>query len=163
MLIIGFTQKRENSMSRSINGAGLAGVMVVCVCFITPMAVVGVSPIHKETSIIQDPVVFQHTPENGLYWNDRKVAEYPVPLYLHYYFSHYLGGIQIYIKGDNISRVQYYINGAEDFLDTEAPFGFILGPYPLPAFGHGFILTSKVYLDDGQIIRDDWTVYRLFP
>ncbi len=43
------------------------------------------------------------------------------------------------------------------------PYSYIIDEaIPLPAFSNLSALTTKVYMNDGQIIWDNLTVYRLF-
>ena len=150
-------------MPRKWNEGTSVGLVIVCLCLITPLTVAGISPSYKVSTVVRDPIVFHNTPENGLYWNDQKVANYPVPVYLHYHLKHNIPlGISV-----NTSEIPALImtgyNGGSLVVQTGAPFGWPVRPLPVPYFGHSPKLTVIVIFQDGRAFWDNLTVYRLFP
>jgi hypothetical protein len=123
--------------------------------------------IHKKTVFTADTPTIERTPSNGLYWNDRKIAEYPVLLFLHYYFkirATFSITITIDTGDSGFNTIEFYLNG---LLQTT-----IVGPGPTYAwvynvtvtpFHHSLTLGIKAYIFDGEIFSDNVTIYRLFP
>jgi len=141
--------------------------LIVCVCFITPLAVAEGS--FQKADVRKETPTIEHTPSNGLYWNDRKIAEYPAIFFLHYYFK-IKATIPIVITIDvgssgSINRVEFYINGALQ--------STIQGPGPayswtyeilVTPFHHSMTFTITVVLNNGEeVLNDNVTIYRLFP
>ena len=124
---------------------------------------------NRVSAATQDSVTFSHYPPNGLYWASHStgnyrvtIGSYPVPLFLRDSGGG-LDAIGNNVTGDNISRVEFWFKGNLLANLTAPPYiwGIMPGPY-LPVFGHSPTYTTKVYMDDGQIIWDNFTVYRLF-
>ncbi len=144
------------------NGGKSVGLVIVCLCLIAPLTVAGTVPSYKTSTVMQDPIAFHNTPENGLYWNDHKIANYSVPLFLHYRFKREIPmGISI-SGGDGIVLIMVYYDG-QGSIQTAPPFGWPVNPIPVPIFGHAPTLGVRVTFQDGQSIWDNVTVYRLFP
>jgi len=129
------------------------------------VAVTGNS-VQKKTKTMQDTPSIELTPSDGLYWNDRKIAEYPVPLFLHYYFK-IKATIPIVITIETLEGfewIEIYIN---DLLQE-----IIEGPGPVYAYSFNVTVTPfhhsptfgiKVCLYGEEILSDNVTIYRLFP
>jgi len=149
-------------MSGKGNREKSIGLVIVCLCLIAPLMVAGTSPSFKAATIIQDPIAFHNTPENGVYWNDHKIANYSVPLYLHYRFKREIP-IGISIIGDVIGDIWYSLDGGAWIPYTGGGWFWSVHPVVVPAFGHSPTLGVKVVFQDGQSIWDNLTVYRLFP
>jgi len=67
------------------------------------------------------------------------------------------------VAGYNISRVEAWAGDNLIATSTAPPFGWGIMPGPhLPMFGHSPTYTTKVYMNDGRIIWDNLTIYRLF-
>ena len=110
---------------------------------------------------VVDSVTISHSPANGLHWNGYTIAKYPVPL-----FIHLTGGVLtiIYfnITGDNISRVEIWVGPYVQMEVSTPPYILcITGTYILP-FSHSPTFTTKVFVDNGSMIEDNYTVYRWF-
>ena len=149
-------------MRRKGNGGRSVGLVIVCLCLIMPLTVAGISPSYKVSTIMLDPIVFHNTPENGVYWNDQKIANDSVPLYLHYRFKREIP-MGISVTGDEIGSIFVSYDGGVLILQTGAPFGIPVHSVPVPVFGHSPTQRVLVVLQDGQTIWDNVTVYRLFP
>ena len=141
-------------------------VGIILVFIGASVAVTGNS-VQKKTKTMQETAVIEHTPSDGLYWNDRKIAEYPVPLFLHYYFKIWATipiVITIETSGD-LERIEIYIN---ELLQTT-----IEGAGPVYAwsynvtvtpFHHSMTIGIKIfYFDSEEVISDNVTIYRLLP
>ncbi len=143
------------------NGAGMGGMLVICLCLLAPLAMAGSQPVQKQTAAGEDPVTFVYVPAGGVYWNDRKLMDLPVPLFLHYYFKR---GIPMMITPvGGIQRAEWYLNGVLQFVDTEAPFEWTLVPAPaVPMFGHSVTMMVKAGDGVNEYVSENLTVYRLF-
>jgi hypothetical protein len=113
-----------------------------------------------------DTVTFSHIPANGMYWNGRKIADYPVPLAIRAKGG-FVAGVGCNVTGTNISRVEVWVSTWDGkYLDgnlTSPPFQWYIAPGPhISVFSHSPTYSTKVYMDDGQIIWDNLTIYRLF-
>jgi hypothetical protein len=116
----------------------------------------------EKTRPMEDSVVFRHVPENGLYWNERKIADYPVPFYLRDN-SGLIVNIGCNVIGDNISRLEVLVNNYLLITETSPPYGWGWSPGDyLRMFSHSPTYTTKVYVNDGQVFWDNLTIYRLF-
>jgi len=144
------------------NGTGIVGILVVSLCLLAPIAIAGSGSVGKERSVVKDPVTFVYTPANGVYWNDRKLMDLPVPLFLHYHFRPRIPmGISVF--GDGITKVVFYLNGAQQFIDTEPPYQWILPPMVVPMFGHTvYPVMVEAWVGNDVYVSDNLTVYRLF-
>lgn len=142
-------------------------VIGIILLFIGANTTVSGTPVEKKTMCKTDPTMIDITPHDGLYWNDCKIAEYPVPLFLHYYFKIWATipiGITIETSGD-LQRIEIYIN--ELLQET------IYGPGPayswsynvtITPFHHSLTFGIKVlYFESEEVISDNVTIYRLFP
>ena len=146
-------------MSRRIKGAGLVGVMVVCVCLFAPIATSGMSSVHKEINGRQDQVVFFSWPRNGIYWNEHRIANYSVPYLLHYHFRLQIAPT-LTVNASGVNRVEWWLQGAVQFIDWDgAP--FVYGLF-VPPHGHSLTLMAEVYLYNGDVYSANITIYRLF-
>jgi hypothetical protein len=109
--------------------------------------------------------VISHVPMDGLYWNDRRIAEYPVPLYLHYYFKLQAVFQPRFLIDDNITGielVEFYLDGALIAEVTSPPWDFYCRLTVIP-FHHSHTYGIKVYCSGGETYSDTITIYRLFP
>jgi len=115
----------------------------------------------KENSLQGNVTVRFTYPENGIYWNDHKIARFPVPLILHYYFSDTIT-INLEINGtENIDKIDYYLNGLLQFTWT-GPGAFPWeSKMPLAPFSHTS-LKITAYTPFGESGIDEITIYRLF-
>jgi hypothetical protein len=130
------------------------------------IAVMGNST-QKTTKVMQDTPFIEHTPDDGLYWNDRKIAEYPVLFFLHYYFK-FKATFPIIITvnsgGIGCDKVEIYFNGVLQETIT-GPGPVYVWPFEVTVtpFHHSLTGGIKVYLISGEVLSDNVTVYRLFP
>jgi hypothetical protein len=129
---------------------------------------VGVSSGGALTDVEKKPLgsrgVISHVPMDGLYWNHRKIAEYPVPLYLHYFLK-FRAVFHVFFNLDDlsgVSLVEFYKDGALVGTVIEAPYEFVLSDTVLP-FRHSSTFGIKVYCSGGETYNDNITIYRLFP
>ncbi len=119
----------------------------------------------KNTNGLHDNNTITHKPDDGLYWNDRKIAEYSVPFYLHYYFRLFAKFYPTFIFNDNVSGISYiefYVDGVLIGNATCPPWTFTFKVTVTP-FHHSLTCGIKVYFYGGQILSDNVTIYRLFP
>lgn len=107
-------------------------------------------------------------PSDGLYWNDHKITEYPVPLFLHYYFK-INARIRITVSinasdAGGFDRVEFYINDLlyNTIAGPESQYVFSFDVTVTP-FHHSPTYGIKVYVHGGDVISDNVTLYRLFP
>jgi len=115
----------------------------------------------KEKSPVQENVTVTFTfPENGIYWNDRKIASFSLPLILHYYFNK---SIPVKFKiepSENISKIEFYFNGVYGIT-------WIGGPFPelcllsISRFSHAN-LKIIAYTNQGEQVSNEITIWRLF-
>jgi hypothetical protein len=129
-----------------------------------PLVAAGNSP-QKKTNVMQDNPIIGHIPDDGLYWNDRKIAEYPVPLFLHYHFKYRAHFYPMFIFNDNgsgISKVEFYVDGVLIGTQTSPPWTFTFRVTVTP-FHHSQTFGIKVYFGAEQNYSDNVTIYRLFP
>ena len=142
-------------------------VIGIILLFIGANATVAGSSVEKKTMCTIDPPMIDITPDDGLYWNDHKIAEYPVPLFLHYYFKIWATipiVITIETSGD-LERIEIYIN--ELLQET------IYGPGPVYSWSYDVTITpfhhsqtfgiKLFYFDSEEVISDNVTISRLFP
>jgi hypothetical protein len=127
------------------------------------VAVAGNS-VQKKTISAGDLPEIEFIPNDGLYWNDHKIKEYHDPLYLHYYFKWKAVFHPRFITHNisSIFMVDFYVNGALVGTVTTAPFEFYCSVTLIP-FLHSSTYGVKIYYGAGQTIRDNTTIYRLFP
>ena len=144
-------------------GINTLGLLIVCLCLMTPLANAGTPSANKAPpKVLQDSVVFTHIPADGLYWNTHKIANYSAPVFIRLRQG-YVGSIGTSVTGKNIHQVYFYIDGSLMYGELWPPYSYIIDEaIPLPAFSNLSALTTKVYMNDGQIIWDNLTVYRLF-
>ncbi len=144
--------------------------LVVGIIFISIwVSVPVVAPfIHMKPIYMLGSPTIDITPSDGLYWNDHKIVDYPVPLFLHYYFKIWATiPITIFINAsdaEGFERVEFYINDLLQFT--------MMGPGPqygisynvtIPPFHHSSTFGIKVYVNGGEVMSDNVTIYRLFP
>jgi len=149
-------------MSWKKNVAGFVGILVVCVFLLVPVAGSGAYSVQKGAIGQQDQIVFSAWPENGIYWNTHKIANYSVPYFLHYHFRPRIP-VSISISGNlsYIDRVVLYINGAQQFISYEPPYQWKC-LLPVPPHGHSLAIMIVAYTVDGGVYSCNQTVYRLF-
>jgi len=141
-------------------------VGIILVFIGASVAVTGNS-VQKKTKTMQETAVIEHTPSDGLYWNDRKIAEYPVPLFLHYYFKIWATipiGITIETSGD-LQRIEIYINELlQETIYVPGPVYSWSYDVTITPFHHSQTFGIKLfYFDSEEVISDNVTIYRLFP
>jgi hypothetical protein len=141
-------------------------VIGIILLFMGAGVTVGGESVQNKTMLKTNAPTFEHTPGDGVYWNNHKIAEYPVPLFLHYYFR-ICAIIPITLgfeASEGLDRIEIYIN--ELLQET------IIGPGPAYSWAFNVIVTPfhhsptfgiKLYHDGGEIISDNVTIYRLFP
>jgi hypothetical protein len=122
------------------------------------------SSIQKKMISTEDTPEIDFIPNEGLYWNDQKIAEYHVTLYLHYYFKFkaifYPRFITHNISG--IFMVEFYVDGSLIGSVSTEPFEFYCRLIVTP-FRHSSTYGIKIYYGADQSISDNMTIYRLFP
>jgi hypothetical protein len=117
----------------------------------------------KKTKVMQDTPLIEHTPGDGLYWNERKIAEYPVPFFLHYYCK-IKATFTIVMTGEGFfEKVEFYYNGVLQETITGAGPAVWSCDVIITPFHHSPTFGIKAYLGGGEVISDNVTVYRLFP
>ena len=141
----------------------LFGAAVVTVCLLAPV-VFASSPVATTNTKASDTIVFHYGPASGVYWNDKKLMDLPVPFFLHYYFRSGIP-VSISVDGGNISWVEFFVGGALAFNATEPP--FIFGVLGLKAYvpDHGSAvspLVAKAYADGQVFVSENYTIYRLW-
>jgi len=149
-------------MSRKKSCLRAVELAVVVGCLLVPSVMAGTNaPLLKSDD---GPILFSTWPGNGVYWNERKLMDLPVLLFLHYHFK-----LRIPVKvrftanvSDDVGRVVFYIDGAQQFIDTEPPYQWTLGPIfvRVPPRGQG-ALVFNVSIDNVNYYRFSFTVYRL--
>jgi hypothetical protein len=127
--------------------------------------IVGTS-VEKNISSLVDQPTIDITPHDGLYWNDRRIAEYPVPLFLHYYFK-IKASIPVVVTIEasaDLDKIEIYINDVlqETIVDPGLTYTWSFHVTILP-FRHSPTFGIKVYFTAGEFINDNVTIYRLFP
>lgn len=120
--------------------------------------------VQKDAVLPTSTPEIQHIPGDGLYWNDQKIAQYPVPLYLHYYFKWraVFHPRFVFFNISGVFKIEYYLDGALVGEVTTAPWEFDWD-IRIPPFGHSSTCGIKIYFEDQQTLRDNVTIYRLFP
>ena len=125
-------------------------------------AVLAVQPAPQVTpKATQNDVVFTHLPAPGLYWNNHKLANFPVALYLRLRFgklTEYGGSV----TGSNITKVELYAQGYLMITYTQPPYSWSTPGMHVRILGATPTLTAKVYLKSGDVLTDNMTIYRLF-
>lgn len=127
--------------------------------------VVGTSAEKTISSPVDQPTI-DITPHKGLYWNDRRIAEYPVPLFLHYYFK-IKASIPVVVTieaSEDLDRIEIYMNDIlqETIEDPGPTYTWSFHVTILP-FRHAPTFGVKVYFTAEEFINDTITIYRLFP
>lgn len=120
--------------------------------------------VQKDTVLPTGTPEIEHIPGDGLYWNDQKIAAYQVPLYLHYYFKWkaFFHPRFVFHNISSIYKIEFYLDGAlvGESMDPPWEFYWDIG---IPPFGHSSTCGIKIYFEDQQTLRDNVTIYRLFP
>lgn len=125
------------------------------------VAVMGHST-QKTGTVLHDAPFITHTPDDGLYWNNRKIAEYPVPLFLHYYFKIKATFTLGMSAEGEFEKVEFYLNGVlQETFTGPGPYVYTWEVMITP-FRHSPTLGIKAYPSEGDVISDTITVYRLF-
>jgi hypothetical protein len=113
-------------------------------------------------------VIFTIFPENGKYWNDRKIADYTVPLFIHYHFKLIMSGkmgIKVFTNDTNVDRVEYWIGPYLQFIQVVIPgpvsayWGLTYGLFP---HSQSLSLTAKIFWLDGHNESASISVFREF-
>jgi hypothetical protein len=122
----------------------------------------------KNISSLVDQPTIDITPHDGLYWNDRKIAEYPVPLFLHYYFK-IKASIPVVVTIEasaNLDKIEFYINDVlQETIDSPGSNITLSFPMTIFPFRHSPKVGIKVFLyaEELIILWGTRTIYRLFP
>jgi len=138
-----------------------AGSLMLCLLFLMPLVMAN-RPVTTTITATQNDIVFTHIPANGLYWNSKKIANFPVA-----YFLRDKGGVLTdmggSVTGTNIDRVELWAEGQLMMSFTAPPYSWDIHPGPhLVMFSHTMPLTAIVYLTTGGTVWDNMTIYRLF-
>lgn len=120
--------------------------------------------VQKNTVLPTGTPEIEHIPGDGLYWNDQKIAQYQVPLYLHYYFKWkaFFHPRFVFHNISGLYMIEYYLDGALVAEGTAPPWDFNWD-IRIPPFGHSSTCGIKIYFENQQTLRDNVTIYRLFP
>jgi hypothetical protein len=118
-------------------------------------------PVIKDQPSKSDSVIFRFSPAIGLYWNDHKIANYPIPLFLRLKGGN-ITRLKLEVIGDNISRVEYWEGLYLQYIGGPPDSCLILSGVHLKPFSQLGYWTVKVFMDDGQIIWYYYTAYRWF-
>jgi hypothetical protein len=118
---------------------------------------------HSNLKIINpaNSLVFHHTPEDGVYYYGNIIWKASNPIFLiETKFFAWLGSN---VTGENIRQVEFFFNGYSAWNETSSPYGFYLGStFMMYRFSTQYHWGTKVYMNDGQIIWDNFSVYRIF-
>lgn len=109
----------------------------------------------------QDNLIITHIPPDGLYWGSTKISNFSKPVWVcGGKFVAYEG---FNVSGQNINRVQAWWNGVEAFNSTLPPFGMsFVSSTVLRPFSHSPPWSIKVTFNDGTVVWDNWSIWRLF-
>ena len=133
----------------------------------TPVNFSGKNFDKKECTMFRGNITVTFTyPEKGIYWNDRKIMPFRVPLILHGMGSLGIDHLRLYrrtpvnftIEGPVI-KLAYYWDGVLIGNVTVPP--WTIGSVPMTSFSH---VTIKIvaYGYQGDSGSDEITIYRLF-
>ena len=141
----------------------IMGALLLSLCTLTPIVFAATPSTQPVPNPAKDPVTFTVSPGPGVYWNERKVMDLPVPLFLHYHFKLPIP-IHIAVSGDNFSYVEFYVNGVLMFNDTDGSDGFSFRIHPgLQVYPHGSLELSLAIKTGGQeLISQNYTIYRVW-
>jgi hypothetical protein len=123
----------------------------------------------RECSSVGENITVTFTyPENGIYWNDRKIMPYSVPFILHgngdlsfNWFRFYRDTPVEYTITGLIDRVDFYLDGALIGSATAPPYEFDF-PIPMPSFSHINVKIIAYGGNQGDWGSDEITIWRLF-
>lgn len=115
----------------------------------------------KAQPVKSDLVTINNFPSNGMYWNDHKINSYTSPLFVHLRGG-FLPQINFNITGNDISKVEIWTEYGIRLQSNTPPYNLYLTGIHLLPFSHTATYTTKVYLNNGLIISDNYSVSRLF-
>jgi len=125
--------------------------------------------IERECSSVRENITVTFTyPENGIYWNDRKIMPYSVPFILHgngdlgfHGFRFYRDTPVEYTITGPIVGVDFYLEGVLIGSVTAAPYEFDF-PIPMTSFSHVTVKIIAYGASQGDWGSDEITIWRLF-
>jgi hypothetical protein len=123
----------------------------------------------KEYSPLRGNITVTFTyPENGIYWNDRKIMPYSVPLILHgngdlvhRLFRFYRDTPVEYTITGPIFFIEFYLDGALVGNITSEPWEFV-APILITSFSHKNFKIIAYGTNQDDWGSDEITIYRLF-
>jgi len=123
----------------------------------------------RECSSVGENITVTFTyPENGIYWNDRKIMPYSVPFILHgngnlsfNWFRFYRDTPVEYTITGPVDRVDFYLDGSLIGSATAAPYELDFSIL-MPSFSHITVKIIAYGASQGDWGSDEITIWRLF-